>query len=73
MSEESLKTLKHQCRSMAKKCEYYGDADDTELFNLVDKLEEMMIRVDLKIEKKKELDRKQRQLPRGQLKLGMET
>ena len=52
---------------MAKKREYYGYAEDTDLFNLVDKLEDIVICVDLQIERKKKLDRKQRQLPRGQL------
>ena len=64
-SEESLETLKHQCQSMLRKLEFYGDAEDEDLNFLLDKLEDLVTRTELKIEKNKVLDCKQRQLPGG--------
>ena len=67
LNEEALKTMKYDTKSVARKIDLYGDADDEDLNVLLDKMENLVLKIDQKIEDKKMLDRKQRQLPRGKM------
>ena len=67
LSEEHLKTLKYDASGMAKKIDLHGDADDEDLNFLIDKIQNLIMRIDQKLEDKKVFERKTRQLPRGKL------
>ena len=59
--------MKYDTKSVARKIDLYGDADDEGLNFLLEKMESLVLKIDRKIEDKKMLDRKQRQLPRGKM------
>ena len=67
LSEEHLKTMKYDANAMSKKIDLHGDANDEDLNFLVEKLENLITRIDRKLEEKKIYERKTRQLPRGKL------
>ena len=67
LNEEALKTMKYDTKSVARKIDLYGDADDEHLNLLLEKMESLVLKIDQKIEDKKMLDSKQRQLPRGKM------
>ena len=52
---------------MSKKIDLHGNANDEYLNFLVEKLENLVTRIDRKLEDKKIFERKTRQLPRGKL------
>jgi hypothetical protein len=59
--------MKYDASAMSKKIDLHGDADDEDLNFLVEKLENLITRIDKKLENKKIFERKTRQLPRGKL------
>ena len=67
LSEEHLKTLKFDASAMNKKIDLHGDIEDEDLNFLVEKIENLIVRVDKKLEEKKVVERLSRQLPRGKL------
>jgi hypothetical protein len=48
LSEEHLKTMKYDASAMSKKIDLHGDADDEDLNFLVEKLENLITRIDKK-------------------------
>ena len=67
LKEEALKTLKYDTKRFKNKIGVYGEADDDSLNLLEDKLEDLIMQIDQQIEGRRIVDRKLRQLPRGEM------
>ena len=67
LKEEALKTLKYDTKRIKNKIGVYGEADDESLNFLEDKLEDLIMQIDQQIEERRIVDRKLRQLPRGEM------
>ena len=46
LNEEALKTMKYDTKSVARKIDLYGDADDEDLNVLLDKMEDLVLKID---------------------------
>ena len=55
LPEEHLKTLKFDASAMNKKIDLHGDIEDEDLNFLVEKIENLIVRIDKKLEEKRSL------------------
>ena len=62
-----MKTLKNDTKRIKNKIGVYGEAEDEDLNFLEDKLEDLIMQIDQQIEDRRIINRKLKQLPRGEI------